>query len=54
MKNDSSELAMRCRLTQVSKSMDWVTVALVLLLLAILLVMTLPLWTPDLFGHLWH
>ena len=45
---------MRWSLTNVRVPVDWVSVALVLLLVGILLVVTLPLWTPDLFGHLWH
>ena len=45
---------MRWPLMNVSVTVDWVSVASVLLLGVILLVVTLPLWTPDLFGHLWH
>ena len=45
---------MRWPLTNVSVPVDWVSLAFVLLLVGILLVVTLPLWTPDLFGHLWH
>ena len=45
---------MRWSLLHGSESVDWVVIAIVLLLVGILLVVTLPLWTPDLFGHLWH
>ena len=45
---------MQSPLAHMRESVDWVVVAIVLLLLGILLVLTLPLWTPDMFGHLWH
>lgn len=45
---------MRWPLTNVSVTVDWVSVAFALLLVVILLAVTLPLWTPDVFGHLWH
>lgn len=45
---------MRWPLAHVRESVAWVSMALVLLLVAIVLLLTFPLWTTDLFGHLWH
>lgn len=45
---------MRSPLTYMRETVDWIVVAVVLLLIGILIVVTLPLWSPDLFGHLWH
>lgn len=33
---------------------DWVVVAVGLLVLAVVLVLTMPLWQPDFFGHFRH
>ncbi|MGH9201403.1 MAG: hypothetical protein ACRD2A_09215 [Vicinamibacterales bacterium] len=35
-------------------TVDWIGGVMVLLVLAIVVVLTLPLWMPDLFGHFWH